>query len=85
MFVEEREIFGYENGVLGSKLLAFEDVGLSKASVVNLVATSPSLLTEDVKGEFVKVLEELKYLGIESDWITGQLSENNTYDWSRML
>ncbi|XXG85553.1 hypothetical protein AAC387_Pa11g0609 [Persea americana] len=57
MFVEEREIFGYENGVLGSKLLAFEDVGLSKASVVNLVATSPSLLTEDVKGEFVKFLE----------------------------
>ena len=85
MFVEEREIFGYEKGVLGSKLLAYEDVGLSKASVVKLVATSPSLLTEDVKGEFVKVLEELKYLGIESDWITGQLSENNTYDWSRML
>ncbi|KAJ8624273.1 hypothetical protein MRB53_032803 [Persea americana] len=55
------------------------------ASVVKLVAASPSLLTEDVKGEFVKVLGELKYLGIESDWITGQLSENNTYDWSRML
>ncbi|KAJ8640860.1 hypothetical protein MRB53_017554 [Persea americana] len=81
MYTEEREIFGYENGVLGSKLLAYEDVGLGKASVV----TSPSLLTEDVKGEFVKVLEELKNLGIESDWITGQLSENNTYDWSRML
>lgn len=85
MYMEEREIFGYGNGVLGSKLLAYEDVGLSKAGVVKLVATSPSLLIEDVKGGFVKVIEELKNLGIESDWITGQLSENNTYDWSRML
>ncbi|XXG56634.1 hypothetical protein AAC387_Pa03g3999 [Persea americana] len=85
MYVEEKEIFGYEHGVLDSKLLAYEGLGFSKSSVLKLVVTSPSLLTEGDKGQFVKMLKELKSMGIERDWIIEQLSVNNTYNWSRML
>lgn len=85
MYMEETGIFGYENGILGSKLLAYEDAGLSRASVIKLVSASPSFLTHDVEREFAKALEEFKNLGIECDSIAGLLSENNTYEWSRML
>ncbi|KAK9129027.1 hypothetical protein Syun_017824 [Stephania yunnanensis] len=85
IFREVRVVFGYDNGVLRSKLQAYEDFGLSRATVIKVVASSPSLLTGVVCCEFVEVLEMLKKLGIEHDWIKGQLSEKNSYQWNRML
>lgn len=85
MYLKEKEIFGYEPGSLGWKLLAYEDLGLTKGSVIRVVAISPSLLIGDLNQNFVQLLEELKSLGIGCNWIVGQLSENNLYNWSKML
>ncbi|XP_077209807.1 transcription termination factor MTEF18, mitochondrial-like isoform X2 [Tasmannia lanceolata] len=85
MYKEEKEIFRYDYGVLASKLRAYEELGLSKPTVIKLVTCCPSLLIGGVKGEFVRVLEELKDLGVEHDWIRKCLSDKNAYDWNRML
>ncbi|KAK9154608.1 hypothetical protein Sjap_002088 [Stephania japonica] len=85
IYREVREVFGYDHGVLRSKLQAYEDLGLSRAIVIKVVASSPSLLIGVVNCEFVEVLEMLKKVGIEHDWIKGQLSEKTSYQWNRML
>ncbi|XP_008777252.1 transcription termination factor MTEF18, mitochondrial-like isoform X2 [Phoenix dactylifera] len=85
IYKEATEIFSYEPGILGSKLQAYEGLGLSKTSIIKIVASSPILLVGDVNRKFVKVLEWLEDIGIQLDWIWGILSEKNSYDWSRML
>ncbi|XP_058073457.1 transcription termination factor MTEF18, mitochondrial-like [Magnolia sinica] len=85
MYKEERELFRYDHGALGSKLQAYEEMGLSKPVVIKLVTCSPSLLISGVNGDFIQVLEGLKGMGIENDWIWENLSDKNTYHWSRML
>ncbi|XP_077209898.1 transcription termination factor MTEF18, mitochondrial-like [Tasmannia lanceolata] len=85
IYIEATESFRYEYGVLGSKLKAYEELGLSRTSIIKLVACSPCLLIGDASGEFVEVLDTLKSLGIECDWIGGHLSEKNSYDWRKIL
>lgn len=85
MYKEAREIFGYDCGVLTSKLQAYEYLGLSKGTVVKLVSCCPWLLIGGVNNELVKFLEKLKYLGLGMDWIGGYASDNCTYNWNRML
>lgn len=85
MYKEEDEIFGYDYGILALKLQAYENLGLSRPTVIKLVSCCPSLLIGGVNGEFVKVLERLKGLELESDWIGGYLSSKSTYNWNRML
>ncbi|XP_024198789.1 transcription termination factor MTEF18, mitochondrial isoform X2 [Rosa chinensis] len=85
MYKEAREIFGYDYGVLASKLQAYEYLGLSKGTVVKLVSCCPLLLIGGVNNEFVKFLEKLKCLGLGMDWIGGYASDNSTYNWNRML
>lgn len=85
MFKEAREIFRYDYGVLVLKLKAYENLGLSKCTVIKLVSCCPSLLVGDVDCIFVKVLDRLKILGFKNDWIGGYLSRNITYNWNRML
>lgn len=85
IYREATEIFSHEPGILGSKLQAYEGLGLSKSSIIKIVASSPILLVGDVNREFVKVIEWLEDIGIQLDWIGGNLSEKNSYDWSRML
>nr|XP_010943536.1 transcription termination factor MTEF18, mitochondrial-like [Elaeis guineensis] len=85
IYREATEIFSQDPGILGLKLQAYEGLGLSKSSIIKIVASSPILLVGDVNREFVKVLEWLEDIGIQLDWIVGNLSENNSYDWSRML
>ncbi|KAG4953215.1 hypothetical protein GYH30_039063 [Glycine max] len=84
-FKEAKEIFGYASGVLLSKLEAYENLGLRKSTVVKLVVCCPLLLVGDVNFEFVSVLDWLKRIGIESDWMVNYLSCSRTYSWKRML
>jgi hypothetical protein len=85
MYEETTEVFEYDNGILALKLQAYETLGLSRPTVIKLVSCCPSLLIGGVNSEFVKVLERLKRLGIEINWIGGFLSGKSTYYWNRML
>lgn len=85
IYKEATEVFKYDFGLLTSKLQAYEGLGLSKTSVIKLVASSPQLLVGETNRMFVKVLEHLESIDIQRDWIGGILSEKNTYNWSRTL
>ncbi|XWS18719.1 hypothetical protein CRYUN_Cryun32bG0069000 [Craigia yunnanensis] len=85
MYKEAREIFGYDYGVLALKLQAYENLGLSKPTVIKLVNCCPSLLVGGVDAEFAGVLERIKVVGIKNDEIGGYLSGKGMYDWGRML
>lgn len=85
MYKEATEIFGYDYGVLSLKLQDYEQLGLGKSMLIKLVTCCPLLLIGGVNGVLVRVLEELKCLGIEHDWIGEHLSEKNTYHWNRIL
>ncbi|XVF25363.1 hypothetical protein REPUB_Repub13aG0206400 [Reevesia pubescens] len=88
MYKETREIFGYDFGVLDLKIQAYENLDLSKPTVIKLVSCCPSLLVGSVTGvdaEFAGFLERIKVLGIKKDEIGGYLSGKGMYDWGRML
>ncbi|XVE51701.1 hypothetical protein DITRI_Ditri02bG0062500 [Diplodiscus trichospermus] len=85
MYKEAREIFGYDHGLLALKLKAYENLGLSKPTVIKLVSCCPSLLVGDVDAEFSGVLERFKVLRMKNDEIGGFLSGKGVYDWGRML
>ncbi|KAK8503048.1 hypothetical protein V6N12_011309 [Hibiscus sabdariffa] len=85
MYKEAREIFGYDYGLLASKLRAYENLGLSKPIVIKLVSCCPSLLVGGVNADFAAVLERFKALGMKKDEIGGFISGKGMYDWGRML
>ncbi|KAF2302866.1 hypothetical protein GH714_009864 [Hevea brasiliensis] len=85
MYKEAREIFIYEYGLLDSKLLAYEKLGLSKSTVIKLVSCCPSLLIGGVDNDFVNVLKNLRRLGIGNDRIGGYFSCRDSYNWKRIL
>ncbi|XP_022715433.1 transcription termination factor MTEF18, mitochondrial-like isoform X2 [Durio zibethinus] len=85
MYKEAREIFGYDYGVLALELQVYENLGLSKPTVIKLVSCCPSLLVGGVDSEFAGFLERIKVLGIKNDEIGGYLSVKGMYDWGRML
>jgi len=85
IYTEAREIFGYGNGVLAKKFQDYEDLGLSKSSLINLFVCCPLLLVGDVDSEFVVVLDWLKRIGIESKWFVNCMSSSNTYSWKTMI
>lgn len=85
MYKEAKEIFGYRSGLLSSKFQAYENLGLSKSTVINLLSCCPILLVGDVNCEFAKVLDWLKRIGFQNDWIGKYLSCTRTYNWKKML
>uniref|UniRef100_A0A1D1YHJ9 mTERF domain-containing protein 1, mitochondrial n=1 Tax=Anthurium amnicola TaxID=1678845 RepID=A0A1D1YHJ9_9ARAE len=85
IFKEATGIFCCDHGILGSKLQAYEELGLTKTCVIRVISSSPSLLIGNVNRDFVKVLEELESMGIDREWIGGNLSEENSCHWGRML
>ncbi|OVA07304.1 Mitochodrial transcription termination factor-related [Macleaya cordata] len=85
IYREAMDIFRYSREVLVSTLRAYENLGLTRACVIKVVVACPTLLVGGVNDEFVKVLEELKCLGIDYNWIEGRLSERNSYQWNQML
>ncbi|KAK7320552.1 hypothetical protein VNO77_30125 [Canavalia gladiata] len=85
IYKEAKEVFGYADGLLSSKLQAYENLGLSRSTVVKLVVCCPSLLAGDVSSEFVTLLDWLKRIGIENDWMVNYMSCSRTYSWKRMI
>ncbi|KAL4030466.1 hypothetical protein IC575_008703 [Cucumis melo] len=85
IFREATEIFRYDYGILLSKLKAYENFGLSQATVVKFVVCSPRLLIDGVNDVFVQVLEKLKNIGFESSWVEKQLRDGNSYNWKQIL
>lgn len=85
MYKEAKEIFGYDHGVLSSKLKAYEQLGLSKSTIVKLVTCCPSLLIGPIDNKFLAVLDKLKRFGFGNEWIGSYLSEKTTLNWDRML
>ncbi|KAF6151807.1 hypothetical protein GIB67_010381 [Kingdonia uniflora] len=83
IYKEAMAIFRYENGVLLSKLKAYEKLGLSKTSVMKVVECTPSLLVGDLNSDFVMVLQS--FLGLDYNWIEGHLSESNSYNWRQVF
>ncbi|GAB4850609.1 hypothetical protein Ancab_029918 [Ancistrocladus abbreviatus] len=81
---EAREAFNYDYGVLQAKLQAYEKLGLSQCTVAKIVVCSPYLLIDHVNKEFVEVLQELKCLGFDYDWLVGHLQEDNSYNWRQI-
>ncbi|KAK6154809.1 hypothetical protein DH2020_009057 [Rehmannia glutinosa] len=85
MYKEVNELFRYEIGVLDMKLRTYEQLGMSRSTVIKLVTCCPLLLVGEVNNAFIKVLEKLKEIGFDSNWIGGYLSSKNTYNWNRIL
>ncbi|CAN4081891.1 unnamed protein product [Withania somnifera] len=85
IYKEATEVFGYDYGVLEMKLRAYENLGLSRSTVIKLVTCSPTLLLGEMNRELIQVLEKLKILGFEIDWIGEYLSNRHSYNWGRML
>ncbi|ESQ55398.1 hypothetical protein EUTSA_v10024740mg [Eutrema salsugineum] len=85
VYKEAREVFRYESGMLESKLRAYEDLGLRKATVIKLVTSCPLLLVGGIDGEFACVVDKLKGLPVGCDWLERDLSDRKTYSWHRIL
>ncbi|CAL0307552.1 unnamed protein product [Lupinus luteus] len=90
IYMDAKEVFGYPNGLLLSKIFAYESLGLSRSMVIKLVVCCPSLLVGDLSNELVIVLDWLKKIGIGNDWIENYLCGNyltcsKTYSSKGML
>ncbi|KAL1307888.1 transcription termination factor MTEF18, mitochondrial [Arachis hypogaea] len=85
IYKEAKEVFGYPKGFLLEKFREYEELGLSKSFIIKLGVCCPSILVCDHHGEFVVVLDWLKRIGIEDDWIVSYMSYSRTYSWKKML
>ncbi|KAJ6832314.1 transcription termination factor MTEF18, mitochondrial-like [Iris pallida] len=86
IYKEATEVFGYGTGRLHSKILVYEELGLSKTSVIKIVSSSPPLLIGgDAYDDFVQVVKELEHIGIKQEWMMEALSEKSFYDWGKIL
>ncbi|KAJ1389010.1 Transcription termination factor, mitochondrial/chloroplastic [Sesbania bispinosa] len=82
---EAKEVFGYPSGLLSLKFQAYENLGLSRSRVIKLIVCCPSLLIGETSSELVTILDWLKKIGIEHDWIGNYLSCSKTYNFKKML
>lgn len=85
IYKEAKEVFRSNDEVLLSRLYDLEDKGLDQSDVVKLVGLCPSVLIEDECNDFVKVLMELRTLGIVNGWFLEHLSDEASYNWKHML
>ncbi|KAJ0266237.1 Transcription termination factor family protein [Hirschfeldia incana] len=85
VYEEARGVFGYETGVLASKIKAYEDFGFSRLFLSKLIACSPRILIGDTDMELVEVMEMLRTIGVDSDWVMKNISEEVSYDWGSVL
>ncbi|XP_027330934.1 transcription termination factor MTEF18, mitochondrial-like [Abrus precatorius] len=85
IYKETKEVFGYPSELLLSKIRAYENLCLSRSVVIKLAVCCPSLLVGETSRELVMILDWLKKIGIEHDWIGKYLSCSKSYDLKRML
>ncbi|XP_004493712.1 transcription termination factor MTEF18, mitochondrial-like [Cicer arietinum] len=84
------QVFRFENGVLNSKLTAYENLGIGSSILVDAITVSPCLLVGDVNVEFVKVVEKLKSIVSkcgdgDSCWIEWHFLDEASCNWGFML
>ncbi|KAI5664449.1 hypothetical protein M9H77_23772 [Catharanthus roseus] len=84
IYKEAPSVFRYQHGLLSMKLKAYENLSLTRHTIIKLVTCSPLLLVGDVNKDLVGVLDKLKAVGYESDWIGGYLLSKRAYNWTRM-
>ncbi|KAK9057693.1 hypothetical protein SSX86_022529 [Deinandra increscens subsp. villosa] len=82
IYIDAREVFRYDHGVLLSKLSSLQVKGFTQSSVAKLVTSCPNVLVSE---DFLKVLEALMNVGIEHTWFEDHILEENSYDWSKIL
>ncbi|XP_047161215.1 transcription termination factor MTEF18, mitochondrial-like [Vigna umbellata] len=71
------QVFRYKPGILISKLQEYENLGVSRKTLINVVASNPCILVGGVDFDFVKVVEMLKsVIGKDCDWIGEHLLIN---------
>ncbi|XP_058748278.1 uncharacterized protein LOC131621087 [Vicia villosa] len=86
IYRDAREVFGYGSGVLSKKFESYENLGLSKSSVVKLFVCRPLLLVGDeVDPQFVVVLDRLKRIGIDIGWFVNCMLPSRTYRWKAII
>ncbi|XP_074273330.1 transcription termination factor MTEF18, mitochondrial-like [Silene latifolia] len=83
IYREARNVFRYDQGVLQSKLQAFEGAGISKDVVSRAVSFNPTLLSNGMSEEFFELVRKLKCLGFENCWVE-QKFEMTTYNWRQI-
>ncbi|XP_058743236.1 uncharacterized protein LOC131616030 isoform X2 [Vicia villosa] len=86
IYRDAREVFGYGSGVLSKKFESYENLGLSKSSVVKLFVCCPLLLVgNEVDPQFVVVLDRLKRIGIDIGWFVNCMLPSRTYRWKAII
>ncbi|KAL9233118.1 hypothetical protein vseg_008153 [Gypsophila vaccaria] len=84
IYKEARAVFGYEPGVLLSRLRVFEEAGISRDVVVRVVCCNPSLLVNCVSNEFLELVRTLTGLGCDNSWVEERLVESSAYNWGQI-
>ncbi|XP_047334682.1 transcription termination factor MTEF18, mitochondrial-like [Impatiens glandulifera] len=86
IYKEAMDVFRSDHNLLQSRLQAIEqNIGLSQDLVVKIVCSSPCLLMGDLdRDQYVlKMLDRLKSVKIEVDWISNHLDV--VYNWKLLL
>ncbi|KAI3830152.1 hypothetical protein L1987_04286 [Smallanthus sonchifolius] len=82
IYIDVREVFRYDDGILLSQLNSLQAKGFTQSSVAKLVTSCPNLLVDN---DFLKVLEALMNVGIVNSWFEEHTLEVNSYNWSKIL
>ncbi|KAG6399526.1 hypothetical protein SASPL_141007 [Salvia splendens] len=85
VYMEAKEVFSYNDGVLQSKIKSFENWGLRHSLVVEIISCSPHLLIGGDNQEFHDFLEEIKKLGLNLGWLEKHVRGCDYCDWKCML
>ncbi|KAF7804131.1 transcription termination factor MTEF18, mitochondrial-like [Senna tora] len=85
IYREAPEVFGYDNRVLLSKLIAYEKQGVCQTTLLKVIVSNPHLLIGDSNLYFIEVIEKLKYYVNDINWIEEHLLDEISYNWGQML
>ncbi|KAI4300706.1 hypothetical protein L6164_034052 [Bauhinia variegata] len=85
IYKEAIQVFHYSHGVLASKLQAYEELGISKSFLVEVIASSPYVLIGDINLDVVEVVEKLEHFGKDINWVEEHLLDGTSYNWGQVL
>ncbi|XP_074314674.1 transcription termination factor MTEF18, mitochondrial-like [Silene latifolia] len=84
IYREAREVFRYDKGVLQSKLLGFEQVGMRKDFISRAVRFNLCILINGINEEFLELVSRLKCLGFENSLFEQKFFETTSYNWRQI-
>ncbi|XP_042022979.1 uncharacterized protein LOC121770292 [Salvia splendens] len=85
IYMEAKEVFSYDDGVLQLKIKSFENWGLRQSLVVEIISCSPHLLIGGDNQEFHDFLEEIEKLGLDLGRLEKHVRGCDYFDWKCML